>query len=96
VLLQYTVKNCQDGNFGEVARTFTLYGSPAERAFLPTYKTLSLEILADCQEEEIYDLRIVLKNLLDNLQISGTDPSSPVYQEFEHYMTVTEIVYLKS
>lgn len=92
VLMKYTRKMTEEGHFGEAVKAFTLYGSPTESAFMPIYKTLCLEVLAECQEDEIYDLRVMLKNLLDNMY----DKNNAIFKEFEHFMRVSQLCFLKT
>mgnify|MGYP000140699940 FL=1 len=92
VLLKYTRKMTEDGNFGQALKAFSMYGSPAERAFMSIYKTLCLEVLAECQEDEVYDLRLMLKNLIENIY----DRNSAEFREFERYLQISQLCYLKT
>lgn len=84
VLKRYTKKLTEEGHFSNAVKVFTMYGCPPDPSFFPIYKTLCLEILAECHDEEIYDLRTLLKNLLENFY----DTHSAEYREFEKYLRI--------
>lgn len=92
VLIKYTTRMTEEGHFGQALKAFNVYGSPAEPAFLTIYKTLCVEVLAECEDEEVYDLRVVLKNLLENMY----DKGSAITKEFERYFRIVQLQYLKS
>ena len=92
VLLKCTMKLTEDGNFGQAVKLFSQYGSPNEPSFMSIYKTLCVEILADCQDQEIYDARIMMKNLIENIY----EKKSKIYKEFERYYTILQLLFLKN
>ncbi|CAG9326113.1 unnamed protein product [Blepharisma stoltei] len=91
ILLKCTTHMTEEGHFAQALKIFSVYGSPADSAFFTIYKTLCVEVLAECEDEEIYDLRTVLKLLLDNMY----DRNSPVTKEFERYFRIIQLLYLK-
>jgi hypothetical protein len=60
------MKLTEEGSFAQAVKIFSVYGSPNEAPFMSIYKTLCVEVLAECQDQEIYDARIMMKNLIDN------------------------------
>ena len=92
VLLKCTLKLTEDGNFGQAVKVFSLYGSPNEPPFMPIYKTLCVEVLADCQDQEVSDARIMIKNLVESIY----DKRTKVYKEFEKYFIVFQLLFLKN
>lgn len=92
VLLKCTMKFTEEGNFGQAVKIFSVYGSPNEPPFLSIYKTLCQEVLAECQDQEIYDARIMMKNLIDGIY----EKNSKVYKEFERYYTILQLLFLKN
>lgn len=82
--MKYTLKLTEEGHFGNAVKVFTNYGCPPDNEFFKIYKTLCLEVLAECADEEIYDLRIMLRNLLENFY----DTRSAVFKEFEKYYRI--------
>jgi intraflagellar transport protein 172 len=92
VLQQYTWKLTEQGQFAEALKAFSVYGTPAESSFMSIYKTLAVEVLVECNDEEVYDLRIVLRQLLESLR----DRKSAVYQEFEQLLRICQLCYFKT
>ena len=92
VLLKCTMKLTEDGNFGQAVKIFSLYGSPNENSFMSIYKTLSVEVLAECQDQEVSDARIMIKNLIENIY----DKKTKVYKEFERYYVIFQLLFLKN
>jgi intraflagellar transport protein 172 len=56
------------------------------------YKTLSVEVLAECQDQEVSDARIMIKNLIENIY----DKKTKVYKEFERYYVIFQLLFLKN
>ena len=92
VLLKCTMKLTEEGSFAQAVKIFSVYGSPNEAPFMSIYKTLCVEVLAECQDQEIYDARIMMKNLIDNF----IEKKSKAYKEFEKYYTILQLLYLKN
>lgn len=92
VLLKCTMKLTEDGSFGQAVKIFSVYGSPSEPMFMSIYKTLCVEVLAECQEQEIYDARVMMKNLIEGIY----EKKTKVYKEFERYYTVLQLLFLKN
>ena len=91
VLLKCTMKLTEDGNFGQAVKIFSLYGSPNENSFMSVYKTLCVEVLAECQDQEVSDARIMLKNLVENIY----EKKSKAFKEFERYYVIFQLLFLK-
>lgn len=92
VLLKCTMKLTEEGNFEQAVKMFSLYGSPTEPSFMSIYKTLCVEVLAECKDQEIYDARIMMKNLIEGI----FEKKSKIYKEFERYYTVLQLLFLKN
>ncbi|OMJ93989.1 hypothetical protein SteCoe_2903 [Stentor coeruleus] len=92
ILLKYTMKLTEEGNFEQAVKMFSLYGSPTEPSFMSIYKTLCVEVLAECKDLEIYDARIMMKNLIEGIY----EKKSKIYKEFERYYTILQLLFLKS
>jgi intraflagellar transport protein 172 len=92
VLQQYTWKLTEQGSFSDALKAFTTYGAPAEANFMSIYKTLAVEVLVECNDDEVYELRLVLRQLLDGMR----DRRSAIYQEFEQLLRICQLCYFKT
>jgi len=93
VLFEFSKSMLNQGHVGEAVKTFTIYGTPVEKPFLMVYKTLSLEVFAECSEEEVYDLRLMLKSVVEAMSMSRETAG---FAEMEHFLRVSQYLYLKT
>lgn len=85
----------ESGKFGDTIAAFSKYGMQLIPQNYPIYKTLALEIFVDCDQKEISDLRNALYNFYRLLEGTG-DHNSPAGKEFLRYLTVANLLELKS
>jgi len=95
-LMKFSNVMLQQGQFKELARVITRYGTPAVQNMLKVYKTISLEVLAAVNEIELQVLREMLFKLIKNLEESISDRNNAVFVEFMRYMMVTHLLLLKT
>lgn len=95
-LAQFARQYISQGQFKETARVLSRYNSPAFQEMLPVYKTIAQDVLASVNEVELQILREMLQKLVKNLEGFQVDKSSPIYQEFFRFLTISHLLLLKS
>lgn len=93
-LMRYAKVMMESGRFGETIAAFAQYGLPRNPNFYPAYKTLALEIFAECDPKEIRDLRNALYEFVTELEETG-EGNTPAGKEFSKYLTVAHLINLK-
>jgi len=93
-LVQFARKFLQAGHFKETARVVARYGCPVIQPMLPVYKTISVEVLAGINENELQLLKDMLTKLFENMSLVYDD-SSPIYREFYRYLMINHFLLLK-
>ncbi len=94
-LERYTKMLLQNGEYKKAGDTLIKHACPQAQELLPIYKTLALEILAVCKENELQTLRDMLQRLCDNLALS-LDENNPIYREFYEYLFITHLLLMKT
>jgi len=93
-LTEYAKMRMKEGKFGEAIAAFAKYGLPAQSTHFPLYKTLAMEIFADCDQREVAHLRQALFPLLEKMEQSG-EASTPAGRELAKYLFVAHLLCLK-
>ena len=94
-LTEYAKMRMKDGKFGEAIAAFAKYGLPVQSTHFPLYKTLAMEIFAECDPTEVAHLRQALFPLLEKLEQSG-EAATPAGKELGKYLFVAHLLCLKS
>ena len=93
-LMRYAKETMESGRFGEAIAAFAQYGFPNDPKFYPAYKTLTLEIFAECDPKETRDLRKALYDLVSQFEEHG-EANTPHGREFTKYLVAAHLVNLK-
>jgi intraflagellar transport protein 172 len=93
-LMKYAKVNMEAGKFGEAIAAFAKYGFLASQNNYPLYKTLCLEVFAECDPKEVTHLRTALYPFVTQLQ-STNEAGSVAGREFSRYMLVSHLLNLK-
>jgi len=93
-LMKYAKAMMEAGKFGETIAAFAKYGFPYIPNYFNVYKTLILEIFAECDPQEIKDLRKALYDLYSKLEQHGEN-NTPIGKEFGRYFNAAHLVNLK-
>ena len=93
-LMRYAKAMMESGRFGETIAAFAKYGLPLNPNFYAAYKTLILEIFAECDPNEVRDLRKALYDFVTTLEEQG-EANTPAGKEFMKYLTAAHLVNLR-
>lgn len=85
----------EKGKFGETIEAYAYYGMQLIPENVKMYKTLSLEIFAECDPKEVSNLRTALYNFYKLLQGAKED-SSATGKLFGKYLTIAHLSNLKN
>lgn len=94
-IMEYSKGRMKEGRFGEAIAAFSKYGLPAVSANYPLYKTLAMEIFADCDPKEVEMLRQALFPFVSKMEANG-EGLTPAGKEFGQFLFVAHLLCMKS
>ena len=93
-IMKYAKSRMEEGRFGEAVAAFAKYGLPLSNSNFPLYKTLAMEIFAECDPNEVVHLRQAMFPFVEQLEQNG-EGATPAGKEFGKYLLVAHLLCMK-